>query len=90
MNQFLKHDDYTDVITFDYSEGQTISGDIYISVERVKDNSSNLGINMRNELLRVMIHGTLHLIGYQDKKDYDKQKIPPAWRDWLRQDVYHG
>ena len=69
INQdYLQHDDYTDVITFDNSEElKTIVGDIFISLERIKENASNFKSAMLNELCRVMIHGTLHLLGYKDK-----------------------
>lgn len=69
INQdFLQHDDYTDVITFDHSETlKTIAGDIFISLERIKENAANLKLATIDELCRVMIHGTLHLLGYKDK-----------------------
>ena len=67
--QYLNHDTYTDIITFDYSAGKMISGDIFISVERVDDNASDHGVSFENELLRVMCHGVLHLMGYNDKKE---------------------
>ena len=65
--QFLKHDTYTDIITFDYCEGDIISGDIFVSVERVTENANKFGVNFENELDRVIIHGVLHLAGYKDK-----------------------
>ena len=65
--QFLKHDTYTDIITFDYCEGDIISGDIFVSVERVTENADKFGVNFENELDRVIIHGVLHLAGYKDK-----------------------
>jgi len=68
LNQkYLSHDTYTDIITFDYSEGLNLSGDIFISVNRVKENAESLQIDFKEELLRVMAHGILHLIGYKDK-----------------------
>lgn len=69
INQdFLKHDDYTDVITFDNSEElKTIVGDIFISFDRIKENAFNFKSGTLNELCRVIIHGTLHLLGYKDK-----------------------
>lgn len=69
INQdFLQHDDYTDVITFDNSEQpKTIVGDIFISMDRIKENAQQFGSATRVELCRVMIHGTLHLLGYKDK-----------------------
>ena len=65
--KYLKHDTLTDVITFDYSEGDVVSGDIFISVQRVKENAATFAVNFNEELHRVMIHGVLHLIGFGDK-----------------------
>ena len=67
--QYLQHDYYTDIITFPYSEGQQISADIFISVDRVEDNASTYGVSFEEELCRVMAHGILHLIGFGDKTD---------------------
>lgn len=68
MNQtYLFHDEYTDVITFDYSEGDLISGDIFISIDRVRENALENQIDFLIELNRVMIHGVLHLLGMKDK-----------------------
>lgn len=69
INQdYLQHDDYTDVITFDNSEAlKTIVGDIFISLERIRENATLFKTNVADELCRVMIHGTLHLLGYKDK-----------------------
>ncbi len=69
INQdYLQHDDYTDVITFDNSEElKTIVGDIFISLDRIKENAINFKSAKLNELCRVIIHGTLHLLGYKDK-----------------------
>jgi probable rRNA maturation factor len=64
---FLKHDYFTDVITFDYSEDKIIAGDIYISIDRVKDNARQEGELFETELRRVMVHGVLHLLGLADK-----------------------
>lgn len=65
---FLQHDYYTDIITFDLSEKEGTIGEIYISSDRVKDNSITLGILFSDEMLRVIFHGALHLCGYKDKK----------------------
>jgi rRNA maturation RNase YbeY len=66
--QFLNHDTYTDVITFDNSEVlKTIAGDIFISVDRIRENAKQFKLDFRDEICRVMIHGTLHLLGYKDK-----------------------
>ncbi len=73
--QFLKRDYFTDVITFDYSEGATITGDIMISVERTEENARELEISSVDELRRVMVHGILHLIGYNDDTVENKAKM---------------
>lgn len=65
--QFLQHDYYTDIITFDYSRGKLISGDMFISLDTVKSNSEQFGYDYNTELLRVIIHGILHLCGIDDK-----------------------
>jgi probable rRNA maturation factor len=70
---YLKHKTYTDIITFDYSQRSSpLSGELYISIERVIDNADNLGIKASEELHRVMVHGVLHLCGYGDKTASDK------------------
>ena len=65
--QFLQHDYYTDVITFDYSQGETLSGDIFISLDTVRTNAEQAGTSFDEELLRIIIHGVLHLTGQGDK-----------------------
>ena len=65
--QFLNHNFLTDVISFDYSSENTISGDVLISIERIKDNAKKFNVPFLNELDRVMVHGLLHLLGYNDK-----------------------
>ncbi len=67
--EYLDHDTYTDIITFDYSVGKILQGDIYISTERVRENSETFGVNFDEELRRVLIHGVLHLSGYKDKSE---------------------
>jgi probable rRNA maturation factor len=67
----LDHDYYTDIITFDFTRDQLISGDLYISFDRVKDNASQNLTTTENELYRVIIHGVMHLCGYQDKTKND-------------------
>ncbi|WP_066223066.1 rRNA maturation RNase YbeY [Formosa haliotis] len=73
--EFLDHDTLTDVISFDYSVGKELHGDIYISVERVKDNASDFGTDFVDELNRVIIHGVLHYCGYKDKSDEDAKQM---------------
>lgn len=63
----LNHDAFTDIITFDYTESNTISGDIFISVDRIRENAQSFNVPFEMELKRVMIHGVLHLLGYADK-----------------------
>ena len=65
----LQHDYYTDIITFDYSKGTKISGELFISIDRVKDNAAALGVAIEVELGRVIAHGLLHLLGFKDKSD---------------------
>jgi probable rRNA maturation factor len=68
---FLKHDYYTDIITFDYSQNNDLQGEIYISLETVQSNARNLNVLFDNELYRVIVHGLLHLSGYKDKSKSD-------------------
>jgi len=71
--QFLNHDTYTDIISFDYTEKKgPLNGEIYISVDRVKDNALQLGSSFKQEIHRVIFHGILHLCGYKDKLKADK------------------
>lgn len=70
---YLGHQSLTDVISFDYSEGKIVSGDILISVERIKENSIIFGVKPIEELKRVMLHGLLHLIGFGDKTQKEKK-----------------
>lgn len=67
--KYLGHDYYTDIITFDYSEGDTISGDLFISVDTVRSNAEYFSADFKDELDRVIVHGVLHLIGYDDHTD---------------------
>ena len=74
--EYLQHDTYTDIITFDNSETQIeIEGDIYISIDRVKENANTLKVSFEEELRRVLIHGILHLVGYGDKSATDKKRM---------------
>jgi rRNA maturation RNase YbeY len=81
--EFLNHDDYTDIISFDYTMGKTINGDIYISVERVKENAQNFGVSFENELHRVIIHGVLHYLGWKDKTETEKKAMRNKENDCL-------
>ncbi len=74
VNQdYLQHDYYTDIITFDYVKGKTISGEIFVSLQRISDNASTLSKNYEEELRRVLAHGILHLCGYKDKTEEEVQ-----------------
>ncbi len=73
--QYLKHDFYTDIITFDYVEKDRISGDIFISTDRVRDNATEFNVSFEEELHRVIIHGVLHLLGQQDHTDKEKKQM---------------
>jgi probable rRNA maturation factor len=68
---YLKHNTYTDIITFNYNEGKKVNGDIFISVNRVKENANKFEVSFEEELHRVIIHGVLHLCGYKDKTKTD-------------------
>ena len=71
--EFLNHDFYTDIITFDYTEDQIISGDLLISLDRVTENAELNNVSRETELMRVVVHGTLHLLGYDDKSKKDAE-----------------
>ncbi|MBK6836084.1 MAG: rRNA maturation RNase YbeY [Bacteroidetes bacterium] len=73
--QFLEHDTYTDIITFDYREGKVVNGEIHISVDRVKENAEKFKTTFELELHRVMIHGVLHICGYKDKSKLHKEEM---------------
>ena len=71
--KYLQHDYFTDIITFDYCEGKVLSGDLLISVDSVRENSIEFGTDFEEELHRVIVHGVLHLIGYDDHTEEDKK-----------------
>ena len=73
--KYLNHDYFTDIITFNYNENNTIIGDLFISVDRVKENAKELKVDFNNELFRVIIHGILHLCGYNDKTQDQLKEI---------------
>ncbi len=83
--QFLQHDYYTDIISFDLSEtpGQ-LNAEVYISIDRVKENAKSLSISYQEELLRVIFHGALHFCGYKDKKPADVKLMRSMEDKWLR------
>lgn len=73
--QYLQHDDLTDIISFDYSVGKELHGDIFISVERVRENAADFNVSFDEELSRVMAHGILHYCGYKDKTESDAEMM---------------
>jgi rRNA maturation RNase YbeY len=79
--EFLNHDTLTDIISFDYSVGKELHGDIYISIDRVIENASDYGTEFNNELDRVIIHGVLHYCGYEDKTN-DEEKLMRSKEDY--------
>lgn len=83
--EFLKHDTLTDIISFDYSVGKIIQGDIFISVERVVENAKEFRVSLEEELQRVIIHGVLHYCGYKDKSDEDAKVMREKENHYLSQ-----
>jgi rRNA maturation RNase YbeY len=81
--EFLKHNYFTDVIAFNYSENNRINGEIYVSLETVKRNAVVYKVSLRMELLRVMIHGTLHLCGYNDKTENERNVMKLIEDRWI-------
>jgi probable rRNA maturation factor len=73
--QYLAHDFYTDIITFDLSDTNRIRGEIYVSTDRIRDNARQLGVSLSEELHRVIFHGVLHLCGYKDKMPGDRKQM---------------
>lgn len=71
--RFLNHDYFTDIITFDYCEGRKLSGDLFISIDSVRENAAEYGTEFKDELNRVIVHGLLHLIGYDDLTEEDRK-----------------
>lgn len=83
--EFLNHDTLTDIISFDYSVGKIIQGDIFISIERVGDNAKDFNVSFEEELKRVIIHGVLHYCGYKDKTDDDAKLMREKENHYLSQ-----
>ena len=88
--QYLEHDTYTDIITFDNSsEKKTITGDIFISIDRIRENAAKFNQTIANELHRVIIHGLLHLLGYKDKSPDDRKKMTLMEDKYLEKRVFN-
>jgi rRNA maturation RNase YbeY len=86
LNQkHLDHNDYTDVITFDYSTAKAVTCDIAVSTDRVSENATLVGVSVESELARVLIHGILHCVGYSDKTPNDKQIMRTKEDEMLKQ-----
>ena len=81
--KYLQHDYYTDIITFDYCEGSRLSGDLFISIDSVRENASFYGVEFADELNRVIVHGLLHLIGYDDHTPEDIALMRAKENDYL-------
>ena len=81
--QFLDHDTLTDIVTFDYTEGTILNGEIYISTDRVADNAKDFNVNFETELRRVIIHGLLHMCGYGDKTEDEKSRMRSKEDEYL-------
>ena len=73
--QYLNHDTLTDIISFDYSVGNELHGDVFISIQRVRENAAEFEVTFEEELKRVMVHGLLHYCGYKDKSEKDKREM---------------
>jgi len=82
--QYLNHDYYTDVITFDYTAEKLVSGDLYISLDRILENAKKRRLKTEDELHRIFVHGVLHLCGYQDKSKTHKEKMTQKEDEYLR------
>lgn len=85
--KYLQHDTFTDIITFDYTEENRLSADIFISIERVKENAITFAVPFETELRRVIIHGVLHLMGYKDKSDEEAETMRSKENYYLSKNI---
>lgn len=82
--EFLNHDTLTDIITFDYNLGKEVNGEVYISIDRIRENAVEYGVAFINELARVLVHGTLHLCGFRDKTDEEQKTMRGRENHYLK------
>lgn len=87
--EYLQHDYYTDIITFDYTQGDLVSGDLFVSVDRVEDNADEFDVLFQDELHRVCVHGLLHLCGYKDKSPDDEKLMRLKENEMLELRRFH-
>lgn len=87
--EYLEHDYYTDIITFDYTQESLVSGDLFISVDRVQDNADEFDVLFQDELHRVCVHGLLHLCGYKDKSEADEELMRSKENEMLNLRKFH-
>ena len=83
--EFLNHDTLTDIISFDYTVGKELHGDIFISTDRVKENALDFDVDFKDELNRVIVHGVLHYCGYRDKSDVESEEMRAKENHYLSQ-----